>query len=54
MGHYVDEIKEDSLVFNDGIEEFKKLSIDDKGNSVWSLSLQEKTYIDKNKHIQVN
>ena len=33
---------------------FKKLSIDDKGNSVWSLSLQEKTYIDKNKHIQVN
>ena len=33
---------------------FKKLSIDDQGNSVWSLSLQEKTYIDKNKHIQVN
>ena len=33
---------------------FNKVSQDDKGNSVWSLSLQEKPYIDKNKHIQVN
>lgn len=33
---------------------FNKVSQDDKENSVWSLSLQEKTYIDKNKHIQVN
>ena len=33
---------------------FNKVSQDDKENSVWSLSLQEKPYIDKNKHIQVN
>lgn len=33
---------------------FEKLSQDDKGKSVWSLSLQEKIYTNKNKHIQVN